>query len=184
MQLVTILGLAIGLSMDAFAVSICKGLAMHKPKLRHCITVGLWFGVFQMLMPLIGFEVGEMLSAIAKWGKLIACILLVLIGLNMLRESLDECGDADASVSVSKMLPLAIATSIDALAAGFTIAFIGVNVILSAGIIGAMTFCISAFGVKTGSALGSRWQSGAEKLGGGVLILLGIKLFLEFLGVF
>lgn len=189
MQLVMILGLAVGLSMDAFAVSICKGLVMKKPRIKQCLIVGLWFGVFQMAMPLIGYLLGELLNdSITRWGKLISCILLALIGINMLRESAedeeeDEEEDADASVSVKKMFPLAVATSIDALAAGFTIAMMGMNVILSTAIIGATTFILSFIGVKAGAFLGSKWQHGAEKLGGVVLILLGIKILLEFLGV-
>lgn len=185
MQLVMILGLAVGLSMDAFAVSICKGLVMKKPRIKQCLIVGLWFGVFQMAMPLIGYLLGELLNdSITRWGKLISCILLALIGINMLRESAeDEEEDADASVSVKKMFPLAVATSIDALAAGFTIAMMGMNVILSTAIIGATTFILSFIGVKAGAFLGSKWQHGAEKLGGVVLILLGIKVLLEFLGV-
>ena len=185
MQFVMIMGLAVGLSMDAFAVSICKGLAMKKPHIKHCIIVGLWFGVFQMAMPLIGYLLGELLNdSITRWGKLISCILLVLIGVNMLRESgEDDSEDTDDSVAAKKMFPLAIATSIDALAAGFTIAMMGMNVILSTAIIGATTFILSSIGVKAGSFLGSKWQHGAEKLGGVVLILLGIKILLEVLGV-
>ena len=177
MQFVMIMGLAVGLSMDAFAVSICKGLAMKKPHIKHCIIVGLWFGVFQMAMPLIGYLLGELLNdSITRWGKLISCILLVLIGVNMLRESgEDDSEDTDDSVAAK--------TSIDALAAGFTIAMMGMNVILSTAIIGATTFILSSIGVKAGSFLGSKWQHGAEKLGGVVLILLGIKILLEFLGV-
>ena len=180
--------LAVGLSMDAFAVSVCKGLAMKKAPAKAMVICGAWFGGFQALMPLIGYYLGTLfidaISAIDHW---IAFALLALIGINMLREALgkDEGEETpDADLSVKTMFVMAIATSIDALAVGISLAMAGVsNIYLAVLLIGATTFVLSAVGVKVGSVFGSRYEQKAEVVGGIILILLGLKILLEHLGV-
>lgn len=170
--------------MDAFAVSICKGLAMRKPTLKAILVVGLWFGVFQAIMPTIGFYLGSaMYEYISAYDHWVAFILLAAIGLNMIREGLsgDEEG-VDGSIGVKTMLLLAIATSIDALAVGISLAMTETSVLEPALIIGAITFAISAVGVKAGSAVGTRFGSKAEIAGGIILIAIGSKILLEHLG--
>lgn len=178
--------LAVGLSMDAFAVSVCKGLALRKSKLAHMALVGLWFGGFQALMPVAGYFVGvQFADSITSVDHWVAFALLALIGGNMVRESFSkEEETADASLSFQKMLPLAVATSIDALAVGVSFAFLSVNIWTAAAFIGATTFCFSAAGVKVGSLFGAKYKSRAELCGGVILILLGVKILLEHLGVF
>ena len=184
MQLWELFMLAIGLSMDAFAVSICKGLAVEKADLRACCTAGLWFGGFQALMPLIGYFLGAQFSAyMESVGHWIAFILLALIGVNMIRESRDEADAQSASMSPRAMLPLAVATSIDALAVGVTFALLVDHILPAVCLIGATTFLISAAGVKIGSLFGSRWRAKAEVCGGVILILLGLRILLEHLGL-
>lgn len=183
MGLGTLLILAVGLSMDAFAVAVCKGLAMPKLRLRHTIIVGLWFGSFQALMPLLGYFLGvsfhEPIQVFDHW---IAFFLLAAIGANMIKEacSKEEC-PADASLSPKKMLVLAVATSIDALAIGVTFAFLQVNILTAVLLIGCCTFVISAIGVKIGNLFGTRYKSKAEFAGGIILILLGTKILIEHL---
>lgn len=178
--------LAVGLSMDAFAVSICKGLAMKKASWKAQLCCGAWFGGFQALMPLIGYFLGTLfidaISAIDHW---VAFGLLVIIGVNMLREALgSEEETADADLSVKTMFIMAIATSIDALAVGISLAMAGVaNIWLAVLLIGATTFVLSAIGVKVGNVFGSRYEKKAEIVGGVILILLGVKILLEHLGV-
>ena len=185
MDLLSLLLLAVGLSMDAFAVSICKGLAVGKVKAKHMCVVGAWFGGFQALMPTVGYLLGtrfeKYITAVDHW---IAFVLLLLIGANMIREALskDEEGEADASLSFKTMLLLAVATSIDALAVGITFAFLQVNIVPAALTIGATTFLISAIGVKVGSVFGLRYKKRAEIAGGVILCLLGVKILLEHLG--
>ncbi len=177
--------LAAGLSMDAFAVSVCKGLSIGKIRLRHAVIVGAWFGVFQALMPLIGYFLGRTLSNIvSEFDHWIACALLSFIGGNMVREALghDDEEPADPSLSPGSMIMPAIATSIDALAVGVTFAFLEVPLGIAAGIIGAVAFTASAAGVKFGSVFGAKYKSKAEITGGIVLILLGIKILAEGLG--
>lgn len=177
--------LAVGVSMDALAVAICKGLSIQKLKLRHMLIVGAWFGVFQALMPTIGWLLGsafsDLVTAVDHW---IAFVLLAIIGGNMIRESLnkdeDEC---DPSLSFFTMLMLAVATSIDALALGVTFAFLKVNILAAVLAIGLCTFVISTIGVKIGNVFGVRFKSKAELLGGAVLILIGLKILLEHLGI-
>lgn len=185
MDIFTLFTLAVGLSMDAFAVSICKGLATKKLSIKHMVIAGLWFGGFQGLMPTIGFFLGvqfkDKITAIDHW---IAFILLGVIGLNMVRESLDKeescpVGGMDAKT----MFPLAVATSIDALAVGVTFAFLDVNIGMAAGFIGVITFICSAIGVKVGNIFGSKYKSKAELAGGVILILLGLKILLEHMGI-
>lgn len=186
MGIAELLILAVGVSMDALAVSICKGLAIKKLKLRHALIVGLWFGFFQALMPTIGWLLGStfasLITAIDHW---IAFILLALIGGNMIREAVSkkEEEEMDSSLAFMGMLMLAIATSIDALALGITFAFLQVSILSAAAIIGLCTFLISALGVKIGNVFGARFQSKAEFFGGLVLILIGLKILLEHLNV-
>lgn len=184
MRLWELLVLAVGLSMDAFAVSVCKGLAVEKADARACATAGVWFGAFQALMPLLGYFLGsafaEKITAIDHW---IAFVLLGLIGANMIRESFGEEEGMNASMKPSSMLPLAVATSIDALAVGVTFALLTIRVVPAVLTIGCVTFVFSAAGVKLGSLFGSRWGTRAERLGGVILILLGTKILLEHLGI-
>lgn len=176
--------LAVGLSMDAFAVSICKGLAVEKADLRACCTAGLWFGGFQALMPLAGYLLGAQFSSyIESVGHWIAFTLLVMIGLNMIREARGEADAQSASMGARAMLPLAVATSIDALAVGVTFALLVEHILPAVCLIGATTFLISAAGVKIGSLFGAKWRARAEICGGVILILLGLKILLEHLGV-
>lgn len=176
--------LAAGLAMDAFAVSVCKGLSLRKVKLRHALLAGLYFGGFQAAMPVLGWLLGvRFQSAIARLDHWIAFFLLVVIGVNMLREARGEGERLDGSFALRAMLPLAVATSVDALAVGVTFAFLQVDILLAAGLIGLVTFALCAVGVKVGSAFGARWRSRAELAGGVVLILMGVKILLEHLGV-
>ena len=183
--------LAVGLSMDAFAVSVCKGLAMKKATLKAEATCGLWFGGFQALMPTIGFFLGALFAdAIEAFDHWVAFALLAIIGINMLKEALekkDESGDnpeKDADLSVKTMFLMAVATSIDALAVGISLAMVGsVNIWLAAAFIGVCTCLLSALGVKIGNVFGSRYEKKAELAGGVILILLGVKILLEHLGV-
>ena len=185
MGLVELFIIAVGLSMDAFAVSVCKGLSVRELKPRHALTVGAYFGGFQMLMPLIGFALGvrfqSLIMSIDHW---IAFVLLGLIGANMIRESRehDEENLSD-SFSVGTMLPLAVATSIDALAVGVTFAFHQVNILPAVCFIGATTFVLSCSGINIGHVFGLKYKSRAEFFGGAVLILMGIKILLEHLGI-
>ena len=183
--------LAVGLSMDAFAVSVCKGLAMKKATLKAEATCGLWFGGFQALMPTVGFFLGALFAdAIEAFDHWVAFALLAIIGINMLKEALekkDESGDnpeKDADLSVKTMFLMAVATSIDALAVGISLAMVGsVNIWLAAAFIGICTCLLSALGVKIGNVFGSRYEKKAEFTGGVILILLGVKILLEHLGV-
>ena len=182
--------LAVGLSMDAFAVSICKGLAMKKATLKAGLTCGIWFGGFQALMPLIGFFLGGLfagvIQAVDHW---IAFVLLAFIGINMLREAFSgkcdcESCEADADMSFKTMFLMAVATSIDALAAGISLAMAGnVNIFAAVLLIGAFTFGFCTAGVKIGNVFGSKLESKAQMVGGIILILLGVKILLEHLGI-
>ena len=186
MNFLSLLMLAVGLSMDAFAVAICKGLALKKIAFRHALIVGLWFGGFQALMPLLGFLLAaQFREAIAAYDHWIAFGLLVLIGGNMIREAIfeKEEQETDSALSFRSMLPLAIATSIDALAVGVTFAFLNVRIVPSVTLIGVTTLILSMAGVKMGSLFGAKYEKKAEILGGVILILLGIKILLEHLGV-
>ena len=187
--------LAVGVSMDAFAVSICKGLAMKKATLGACGTCGLWFGGFQALMPTIGFFLGtlfaEAIQAIDHW---VAFVLLGIIGINMLKEAFEKeecsccgdcgCGEQNADLSVKTMFVMAVATSIDALAVGISLAMAGnVNIWLAAAFIGICTFGFSAAGVKIGNVFGARFEKKAQMAGGFILIILGANILLEHLGI-
>ena len=181
--------LGVGLSMDAFAVSVCKGLAMKKATLKSQMTCGLWFGGFQALMPLIGFFLGALFADVIKsFDHWIAFGLLALIGANMLKEALEQecdcCENQDADMSVKTMFVMAVATSIDALAVGISLAMAGeVNIWAAIALIGVTTCVLSALGVKIGNIFGSRYEKKAEFAGGVILILLGVKILLEHLGV-
>ena len=185
MTLLELFILAVGLSMDAFAVSVCKGLALGKIKVKHCLIVGAWFGGFQALMPLIGWFLGSRFEQyIRAFDHWVAFGLLVAIGANMLREALSgEEEKADASLAFKTMLVMAVATSIDALAVGITFAFLRVRILPAVLFIGVTTFLLSMLGVKAGSLFGEKYQKKAEIAGGVILILLGIKILLEHLGV-
>lgn len=188
MGLGALLLLALGLSMDACAVSICKGLAMKKATIKHGAICGVWFGGFQALMPLVGFFLGSLFAeAIVSFDHWIAFILLSIIGINMLREAFskeEECGCKEADLSVKTMFVMAVATSIDALAVGITLALAGdVNIFLAVALIGIITFVMSCAGVKIGSIFGSRFEKKAQVAGGIILIGLGLKILLEHTGV-
>ena len=185
MGLIELFILAVGLSMDAFAVSVCKGLAMPKITVKKTLIVGLWFGGFQALMPTLGYFLGvqfrDKITAIDHW---IAFILLGIIGANMIKEACSgECEEENESLDIKTMFLLAVATSIDALAVGITFAFLNVHLIAAVSFIGVTTFILSAIGVKIGNVFGTRYKSKAELAGGVILILLGFKILLEHLGV-
>lgn len=184
--------LALGLSMDAFAVSICKGLAMKKATVKASATCGLWFGGFQALMPLIGYWLGSFFAgAIEAVDHWVAFGLLAVIGINMLKEAMEEdqegpsCPvDGKVDLSPRTMFILAVATSIDALAVGISLAMAGsVNIWAAVILIGAFTFAMSAAGVQIGNIFGSRFEKKAQIAGGLILIALGLKILLEHLGV-
>ncbi|MCH5251922.1 MAG: manganese efflux pump [Lachnospiraceae bacterium] len=185
MEIWELLLLAVGLSMDAFAVSICKGLSVSKLKIRHAFIVGVYFGGFQAAMPLIGYLLGKQFQAlIVSVDHWIAFGLLLLIGANMIREALsEEEEEGNASFAFRTMLPLAVATSIDALAVGVTFAFLEVSIFPAISVIGITTFLLSAAGIKIGNIFGAKYQKKAEIFGGVVLILLGVKILLEHLGI-
>ena len=177
--------IAVGLSMDAFAVSVCKGLSAGRVRLGHALTAGIWFGGFQALMPFLGWLLGSrfqsFISSVDHW---IAFLLLGLIGLNMVRESRSqEEEEVGASFAPKAMLPLAVATSIDALTVGITFAFLRVDILWAITLIGVTTFVLSAIGVKAGGIVGERGKSRAELAGGLVLILMGCKILVEHLGL-
>jgi len=183
MSLWELFAIAVGLSMDAFAISICKGLATGQVKFRHAATAGVYFGGFQALMPLLGYLLGVRFQAmIVAFDHWIAFILLGIIGINMIRESREESECLDCNFGVRAMLPLAVATSIDALAVGVSFAFLQVNIVPAVCFIGGVTFAFSAVGVKMGSVFGEKYQSRAELVGGVVLIAMGTKILLEHLG--
>lgn len=181
--------LAVSLSMDAFAVALCKGLAIKKINFKKCLIVGAWFGSFQALMPLAGFLLGstfaDKITAVSHW---IAFVLLAIIGGNMIKESFEKCEKPlDDSLGFKTMIVMAIATSIDALAAGVGFAFTEFNppwfVYITFILIGIITLSLSAIGVKIGNIFGTKFKSKAELAGGIILILLGVKILLEGLGV-
>ncbi|WP_251316437.1 manganese efflux pump MntP family protein [Flintibacter muris] len=181
MRLYELFIIAVSLSMDAFAVSICKGLSTKRPRLGQCLACGGWFGGFQALMPFIGWLLGvrfqQMIVSIDHW---IAFFLLGLIGFNMVRESRSgQAEELDCSFGPAAMLPLAVATSIDALAVGVTFAFLKVDIVPAVLFIGVTTFVLSAAGVKAGSVFGARYKSRAELAGGLILIGMGVKILAE-----
>ncbi len=184
MKLWELFVLAVGLSMDAFAVSICKGLSLKKATMKEAGIVGVYFGGFQALMPLIGYFLGihfqNLITNIDHW---IAFILLGLIGISMIKESREKEENISQSFRPKEMLSLAIATSIDALAVGITFAFLQVNIGVAVCLIGCVTFVFSAAGIWIGNLFGSRYRSWSELAGGLILILIGLKILLEHLGI-
>ena len=178
--------IGIGLSMDAFAVSICKGLSMQKIDKKYTLCIGLFFGGFQALMPLTGYLLGSQFSGyIERFDHWIAFVLLALIGFNMIKESREEEEEEKpyAGVNFKELLILAVATSIDALAVGVSFAFLGVHIAPAVTLIGCTTFVLTLVGVWVGNLFGSRYKSRAELTGGIILILIGVKILLEHLGV-
>ncbi len=185
MNLFSLFAIAVGLSMDAFAVSVCKGLAMHRLSLKNTVIIGLWFGGFQALMPLLGYFLGSQfqryITSIDHW---IAFALLALIGISMIREALSKEEESiNDSVDFRNMLVLAVATSIDALAVGITFAFLDVSIVPAVSFIGIITFTLSMAGVKVGNLFGMRYKSRAELAGGIILICIGLEILLEHLGI-
>ena len=183
MGLIELCILSIGLAMDAFAVSVCKGLSMARMKWKNAIIIGAYFGYFQALMPVLGYLLGynfqDRISNIDHW---IAFILLGVIGINMIKEAVSKENDVhNDSVKFKDMIVLAVATSIDALAVGITFAFLNVNLILAISLIGIITFIISVLGVKVGNIFGDKYEKKAEFAGGIILIFLGIKILVEHL---
>ena len=179
--------LAAALSMDAFAVSVCKGLAMKRVSVKNALIIGLWFGGFQALMPAIGYLLGnqfnQYITSIDHW---IAFVLLSFIGISMIKEAIstkDEEEETNPSLSVKTMFLLAVATSIDALAVGVTFAFLKVQIIPAVSFIGTITFLLSIVGVKVGNVFGTRYKAKAEIAGGIILILIGVKILLEHLAI-
>lgn len=180
MSIVELFVIAVGLSMDAFAVSVCKGLSTQRLRAQHCVICGLYFGGFQGLMPLVGWLLGvRFQNAITSVDHWIAFVLLTAIGVNMIRESRGDAEHLDDSFQPGAMLPLALATSIDALAVGVTFAFLRVEIVPAVSFIGVTTFVLSAVGVKVGAVFGARFRSRAELAGGLILILMGLKILLE-----
>lgn len=176
--------LSVGLSMDAFAVSICKGLSLRKIKLKHMCLAGIWFGGFQALMPLIGYFLGSFFSdLVAKYAHWIAFALLLFLGAKMIKEALGGEEQLNPSMDAKSMFLLAVATSIDALAVGVTFAFLQITILLAVTFIGIITFLLSAIGVKIGSIFGAKYSSKAQFCGGAILILIGIKILLDGLSI-
>ena len=184
MSLFELLIIAVGVSMDAFAIAICKGLSVQNAQPKHLIITGLWFGGAQAIMPLLGFVLGSQFSGfITRIDHWLTFILLGLIGINMILESRKDIKDLNASFAPKVMLPLAIADSIDALAVGVSFAFLRVDILPAVMLIGLCTFRFSGVGVKIGNVFGSRYNSRAEVVGGVILILMGTFILLEHLGV-
>lgn len=184
MSILEIILTSVGLSMDAFAVSICKGLSLKKIDVKKCFIIGLYFGFFQAIMPLIGYFLGvnmkEFIMSIDHW---IVFILLAMIGINMVLEAFREENNINDKIDFKTMIMLAIATSIDALAVGITFAFLEVNILLAVSLIGIITFAICMIGVKIGNIFGNKYEKKAQVFGGVILILLGLKILLEHLGI-
>ncbi len=170
--------------MDAFAVSICKGLSVRKMQLRHALICGVWFGAFQALMPLLGYWLGSGFAGlIGSFGHWVAFVLLAIIGVNMIRESFGGEEEVTPDFSPKAMLPLAVATSIDALAVGVSFAATGTDIVAAVLFIGIVTLVVSAAGVKIGNLFGTRYKALAERAGGAVLVLMGLKILLQGLGI-
>ena len=176
--------IAVGLSMDAFAVSVCKGLSVKKVGVKHAALAGLYFGGFQFLMPVIGYLLGfrfeSVIETVDHW---VAFVLLAFIGGNMIKESFGKAEELNDDFGVKTMLLMAVATSIDALAVGITFAFLEVQILPAAGLIGVTTFLLSFAGIYIGNVFGARYKSKAELAGGIILVLIGVKILLEHLGI-
>ncbi len=184
MGIIELLLLAVGLSMDAFAVSVCKGLSVSRVNPIHMLKCGLYFGFFQALMPTIGYFLGEgfgkYITAVDHW---VVFALLAIIGGNMIKESFGCAEEESPDFGVKAMMLLALATSIDALAAGLTFSLLDVSIFRAALFIGVITFALSAAGVKIGNLFGCRYKKISERVGGTILIIMGLKILLEHLGV-
>lgn len=180
MSLFDLIMIGISLSMDAFAVSICKGLSVRKVQLSHALICGAWFGAFQAIMPSFGYFLGSrfehLFNSVGPW---VAFILLAVIGVNMVRESFDGDETVDNDFSAKAMLPLAVATSIDAFAVGVGFAAMEANIVVAALLIGCTTFTLSAIGVKVGAVFGDKYRAVSERIGGLVLILIGLKTLIQ-----
>ena len=184
MNILELFILAVGLSMDAFAVSICKGLSLGKIQKKHMAIAGAWFGGFQALMPLIGYFAGRFFAEkLTQYDHWVAFILLLFIGGSMIKESLCEEEESNDAMDIKTMFLLAVATSIDALAVGVTFAFLKVAILPAVVFIGVVTFVCSAVGIKIGSIFGTKYKSKAELCGGIILILIGLKILLEGIGI-
>ena len=185
MGIFEIILISIGLAMDAFAVSICKGLSMKKLSYKNSIIIALYFGIFQGIMPIIGYLLGTTFSGfVENTDHWIIFLLLLIIGINMIKESIrSEEENTDDSIDIKTMLMLGVATSIDALAVGITFAFFKTNVLLSALLIGIITFVLSLVGVKIGNKFGDKYKNKAKLFGGAILILIGIKILMEHLSI-
>lgn len=184
MSIAELFVLAIGLSMDAFAVSICKGLSLGKIKMKHMMIAGAWFGGFQALMPLLGYFLGSFFAEmITKYAHWIAFVLLLFLGGKMVKEAFSEEEKLEACMDSKNMFLLAIATSMDALAVGVTFAFLQVTIVPAVTFIGVITFICSAIGVKIGSIFGDKYSKRAQIAGGIILILIGVKILLDGLGI-
>lgn len=185
MNIIEILLIGVGLAMDAFAVAICKGLSFKKLNIKNCLTVGAYFGIFQGIMPLLGFILGiSFQTIITKIDHWVAFILLGIIGLNMIKDSLSkENENLDQKINFKTMFPLSLATSIDALTVGITFAFLKVDIFLAITIITITTFLISIIGVIIGNKVGNKFEKKAEFFGGIILVLMGLKILLEHLKI-
>ena len=185
MGLIELFMIAVGLSMDAFAVSICKGLSLRKISFKHMCIAGIWFGGFQALMPAIGYFFGMFFAdMVTKYAHWVTFLLLAIIGANMIKESFEKeececCGCEETMMNAKTMFPLAIATSIDAMAVGVSFAFMKVSIVPAVSFIGVITFLFSGLGVKIGSVFGTKYKAKAELAGGIVLIAIGLKTLLE-----
>jgi len=184
MSIIELLILSIALAMDAFAVSVCKGLSLKKVNVAHLVLAGIWFGGFQALMPVLGYFCGSKFAdKVDKFDHWIAFVILALIGASMIKESMGDEEEINSNMDIKTMFFLAVATSIDALTVGITFAFLDVNIFMAVMFIGIITFVISAAGIEIGSIFGDKYKSRAEMLGGGVLILIGIKTLLTGLSI-
>ncbi len=185
MTLLELFLIAIGLSMDAFAVAVCKGLSMKTINKKYMFLIALFFGGFQALMPLLGYFLGSQFSAyIERFDHWVAFLLLAVIGGNMIRESREEAEEESyQGINYKELLLLAVATSIDALAVGITFAFLQVEIVPAVALIGCTTFVLSLIGVVVGNLFGARYKSRAEFTGGVILLLIGVKILLEHLGI-
>ncbi len=185
MNIIEIAVIGVGLAMDALAVSICKGLSMKNLNWKHAIIIASYFGIFQALMPILGYLLGSTFNSfVESVDHWITFGLLTIIGINMIKDSFDDENEKrNDNIDVKTMLLLAIATSIDALAVGITFAFYNVNLTVAISIIGIITFLLSFLGVELGKKFGDKFQNKAEKMGGCILIIIGLKILLEHLGL-
>lgn len=184
MSIPELLILSVALAMDAFAVSICKGLSLKKVSLKHMLLCGIWFGFFQALMPVLGFFAGRAFRVfIDRWSHWVAFALLAFVGISMLREAFQKEENIDDSLNLGTMLMLAVATSIDAFAVGASLALLDVSILLAAACIGIITFLISCAGVRIGNLFGTRWHRPSLIAGGSILCLIGVRIVLSGIGV-